>query len=165
MEIIIYKGDLYPAFQSTGNAARFCLPFAKEVCKGVGYDIGCNREEWALPGSIPIDINDGSGYHAMNLPDRDVDFVFSSHCAEHLDSWVDAFDYWRTVIKMGGILFLYLPDYSQKYWRLWSNRKHKHTMRPDEIKDYLEDNGWNKIFISGVDLNNSFTVIAHKTAI
>lgn len=165
METIIFKGEVYPAWQATGNAARFCLPFAKEVCKGRGYDIGCNRSEWALPGAMMIDPVINPKHDAMNLPFSGVDYVFSSHCAEHLNSWVDAFDYWRTVLKPGGIIFLYLPHYSQKYWRLWSNRKHKHILQPEIIKDYLEDNGWNKIFISGVDLNNSFTVIAHKTAI
>lgn len=165
MEIIIYKGDLYPAFQATGNAARFCLPFAKEVCKGAGYDIGCNREEWMLPGATPIDISLSTVWDAYNLPGDNVDFVFSSHCLEHLPNWVDALDYWRTVLKMGGILFLYLPHYSQQHWRPWNNRKHTHVLQPEIIKDYLQDNGWNKIFISGADLNNSFTVIAHKTAI
>jgi hypothetical protein len=28
-----------PKFQSSGNASRFILSFATEVCKGYGYDI------------------------------------------------------------------------------------------------------------------------------
>ena len=56
IETIEFKGELYPKFQSEGNAAQFALPFAKQVCKGRGYDIGCNRLEWSFPGSIPIDI-------------------------------------------------------------------------------------------------------------
>ena len=53
---IKFNGKEYPEFQANGNAARFIMPFAKEVCKGKGLDIGCGKEDWALPGSIPIDI-------------------------------------------------------------------------------------------------------------
>jgi len=44
IEIIEFQGHRYPKFQSDGNAARFCRPFALEVCKGVGFDIGYSRE-------------------------------------------------------------------------------------------------------------------------
>ena len=57
MELIEFKGEVYPKFQSEGNAAKFALPFAKEVlkyCQNI-FDVGCNREEWSYPGSIMID--------------------------------------------------------------------------------------------------------------
>ena len=49
---IEYKGEVYPSFQASGFAARFAFPFAKEVCHGIGFDIGCAKREWALPGAI-----------------------------------------------------------------------------------------------------------------
>lgn len=161
---IEHKGNKYPAFQGEGNAARFAIPFALQVCNGYGYDIGCNRKEWALPGAEMIDPNICTAYDAMNLPKHDggVDYIFSSHCLEHLPHWVDALDYWRTKLKDGGTLFLYLPDHSQTYWRSWSNRKHVHQFTPDILRDYLIDTGWNNVFVSGVDLNNSFMVMAEK---
>ena len=161
MDVINYKGLTYPHFQCEGHAAQFAIPYAKHICKGKGYDIGCGRVEWALPGAIPIDINiDGSD--AMNLPDKKVDYIFSSHCLEHLTDWVGALIHWDSRLKIGGSLFLYLPDYSQEYWRPWHNRKHLHVLTPNIITDCLKDLGYKNIFASGVDLNNSFMIIAEK---
>lgn len=159
MDLLEYRGRKYPAFQGTGNAARFALPFAMEICKGVGYDIGYGKEEWLMPGAIGIEI---SGNHtAMFLPKAEVDFIFSSHCLEHLNNWVSALDHWTSRIKSGGHIFLYLPDRSQRYWAPWNNRKHVHVLDSAMIQDYMEDSGkYRDIYVGGVDLNNSFTVTA-----
>ena len=42
IETIEFKNKKYPYFQAQGNAAQFALPFAKWLCRGVGYDIGDN---------------------------------------------------------------------------------------------------------------------------
>lgn len=162
MELIEFKGSNYPKFQSSGFAARFIFPFALEVCKGKGYDIGCGNIEWALPGSWAIDISHGKEFHALNLPEKGVDYIFSSHCLEHLDNWVTVLGYWTEYLKSGGILFLYLPDYSQKYWRPWNNIKHKNIFTPGIIGDYMRDNNYTNVFQSGVDLNNSFAAYGQK---
>jgi len=163
IETIKFKGKDYPKFQSEGFAAQFAFPFALQVCNGVGYDIGCGKLEWALPNSIPIDINLPDEYSATNLPNRQVDFLFSSHCLEHLEKWVVVLDYWTSKLKSGGVLFLYLPDYSQEYWRPWNNRKHLNIFTPEIIKDYLDSNGYINIFASESDLLNSFMVMAEKS--
>lgn len=178
IETIEFKGDIYPKFQSEGNAAQFAIPFAKHFCKGVGYDIGYNKPEWKFPGAMGVD--DGrvhlpnmpvyveqcdSEWNATNFPDGpNVDYIFSSHCLEHLPNWVDILDYWATKLKSGGVLFLYLPDFSQKYWRGWHNRKHLHAFTPGIFKHYIKDNSdvWKHGFVSGVDLNNSFMVVVEK---
>ena len=159
MEVIRFKNKNYPKFQAEGNAAKFCLPFAKEVCKGNGLDIGCCKLEWSLPNSIPVDpqINE---FEAMKLPEGTFDYIFSSHCLEHVENYVSALEYWKTKIVKGGTLFLYLPDYSQEYWRPWNNRKHIHCFTQHLIGDCLESLGYKNIYIGGVDLNNSFIVIA-----
>jgi hypothetical protein len=79
-----------------------------------------------------------------------------------LNKWVDVLDYWYTKLKFGGVLFLYLPHPSQKYWRPYSNRKHINILHPEDIKDYLIDKGYKKVFVSGVDANNSFTAFGEK---
>jgi SAM-dependent methyltransferase len=162
MEIIEFKDRIYPAFQSKGFASKFAFPFAHEVCHGLGLDIGCNRLEWCFPGALPVDpvINE---FHAYDLPEDQWDYIFSSHCLEHLPHWVNALDYWTTKIKSGGTLFLYLPHPSQSYWNPWHNRKHVHIFYPENIYAYLRDSGkYTKIFVSGVDLNNSFMAMAEK---
>lgn len=162
IDLIKFQEALYPKFQAEGNAAKFAIPFAKEVCKGVGVDVGCMKKEWAFPGAYPVDISFQDGYSAMHLPSNDLDYIFSSHCLEHLDDWVTVLDYWKSCLKNGGVLFLYLPDYSQKYWRPWNNRKHKNIFSPEIIKDYLNSNGFCNVFASGIDLNNSFCVMGEK---
>ena len=162
MNLIEYKGTKFPKFQTVGFASQFAIPFAKHFCTGTGFDIGCNRVEWAFPGSIPVDLNFNNGYDAYNLPEEPVDYIYSSHCLEHLPDWVQAMDYWKTRLKVGGILFLYLPHYSQEYWRPWTNFKHKHICTPEIIEDYLLERGYNNIFKSEKDLNNSFMIVGEK---
>ena len=53
MQVIEYRGKKYPEFQCQGNV-QFAIPFAKHVCKGSGYDIGCMKTEWHF-GATPID--------------------------------------------------------------------------------------------------------------
>jgi predicted SAM-dependent methyltransferase len=161
METIIFKNKTYPKFQSEGNAAQFSIPYAKHFCKGTGVDIGCNRLEWMFPGALPVDpaINE---YDALNFPYDNLDYIFSSHCLEHLYDWVDVLDYWTSKLKSGGTLFLYLPDYSQEYWKPWNNRKHKNIFTPQIISDYMNENGYTNVFSSGVDLNNAFMVVGEK---
>lgn len=163
---IHHNGKEYPQFQASGFAARFAFAFAQEVCKGTGYDIGCAKLEWALPGAIPIDITLPGGWSATKLPSEageKVDFIFSSHCLEHLLDWTGVLNYWTDQLKPGGVLFLYLPHYDQSYWRPWSNRKHVNILSPEYINDYLMASGkYTKIITSQRDLNHSFMVMAEK---
>lgn len=163
---IQHNGIDYPSFQAGGFAAQFAFPFARQVCNGYGCDIGCNRHAWKYKDSngveaLEVDPLMGE-YDAYNLPPGHFDYIFSSHCLEHLRNWVEALDYWHTKLKRTGVLFLYLPHPSQTYWRPWHNLKHVHVLQPEMIEQYLKDRGWNKIFISGADLNNSFYVMAEK---
>ena len=160
IETIKFKEKEYPLFQANGNAAQFAIPFAKKVCHGIGYDIGCSEIDWAFPNAIPIDKKFDNGYNANNLPSENVEYIFSSHCLEHLEDWVGVLDYWHDKIVNNGVLFLYLPDFSQEYWRPWNNRKHINVFEPKIIKEYLESRKFKNIFVSGVDLNNSFIAIA-----
>jgi len=162
MKLIEFRGKMYPTFQTEGNASQFAIPYAQHFCKGVGYDIGCMKKEWSFPGSIPIDLDFQDPWDANNLPDQNVDYIFSSHCLEHVPHWINTMDYWYEKLVYGGVLFLYLPDISQKYWRPWHNRKHNHVFTSEIIKSYMKDKGYRNIFVSGVDLNNSFMVVGEK---
>ena len=162
IETLEYKGRWYPKFQEEGNASQFALPFAKHFCKGYGIDIGCNRQEWCFPGAIGVDLNFDDGNDAYDFEYENLDYIYSSHCLEHLPYWVDALDYWTSKLKSGGVLFLYLPHYDQEYWRPWNNRKHLHSFTPEMIMDYMYDNDYDKIFSSGKDLNDSFMVVGEK---
>ena len=160
---VVFEGDKYPMFQTEGNASQFAIPFAKHLCQGRGVDVGFSKEEWMFPGAIGADCSDDSNpYHATNLPE-DLDYVYSSHCLEHVDDWVGTLLYWVSRLKEGGTLFLYLPHRSQKYWRPWNNRKHLHVLDEEMIRGCLEFADVSHITISsGADLNSSFMVYAVK---
>ena len=162
MEFVVFDNQKYPSFQAEGNASQFSIPFARFFCKGTGYDIGFCKEEWKLPNAIGIDLCLNNGYHANCLPEEEVDFIYSSHCLEHVDNWVETLELWISKLKKGGVLFLYLPDFSQKYWRPWNNRKHKHCFTPNIIETFFRDKNMNNIFVSGIDLNNSFMIVCEK---
>jgi predicted SAM-dependent methyltransferase len=162
IDIIEYKNKKYPKFQSEGYAAQFAIPYAKHVCKGIGVDIGCMKSEWSFPNSIPVDLSFNNGFHALNLPQNELDYIFSSHCLEHILDWVTVMDYWYENLKVGGTLFLYLPDYSQEYWKPWNNRKHFNIFTPEIVYDYMIDRGYKNVFKSGIDLNNAFMIFGEK---
>lgn len=160
-----YKGNDYPALQQTWNAARFAKAFAKEFCNtGTGCDIGCNRAEWALvDNAILVDPEINEEYHAMNLPPMTFDWICSSHMLEHyVGRWQDVIEYWHSRIRLGGHIFLYLPncDY-QKHWA-WGNKKHIHYLRPALLKEFCEHNAYEHIVTEGYDLNGSFYCVIRK---
>lgn len=177
MNTLKYNGREYPKFQDEGNASQFSIPYAKHFCKGYGLDIGCNRQEWCYPGAIGVDLNFNDGNDAFNFEYENLDYIYSSHCLEHLPDWVTALDYWTSKLKLpfqtlnsdgtigvhnGGILFLYLPHYNQEYWRPWNNRKHLHIFTPEIIKDYMISRGYTNIFHSDRDMNDSFMIVGEK---
>jgi predicted SAM-dependent methyltransferase len=162
MQVVKYKDKVYPHFQTVGNASQFAIPYAKHFCKGIGYDIGCMKPEWAFPNATPIDLDFDDPWHADNLPEDQVDYIFSSHCLEHVPDWIETLLYWTKKIKSGGTLFLYLPHYDQEYWRPWNNRKHKHVFLPDMLFDFMKDVGYTDIFVSQRDLNHSFIIVGEK---
>lgn len=162
IDFVEFKGVLYPKIQSIGNASQFAIPFAKHYCKGVGVDIGFCKEEWKFPGAIGADIADSSNdYHAFNLP-KELDYIYSSHCLEHLDDWVLALEYWISRLSSGGIIFLYLPHEDQEYWLPWNNRKHKHILNAVHIKKCMEHFKMKKVIFSEKDLNCSFIIVGEK---
>jgi SAM-dependent methyltransferase len=162
MNILTYKGRDYPHFQAEGNASQFAIPFAKHFCKGYGIDVGCNRQDWCFPGAIGVDLNFKDGNTAYSFEYKDLDYVYSSHCLEHLPDWVTALDYWTANLKPGGVLFLYLPHYNQEYWRPFNNRKHIHMFSVESIKDYMVDRNYINIFHSDRDMNDSFMIVGEK---
>lgn len=174
IEVIEFKDSVYPKFQAEGFAAQFAFPFAKHVCKGDGLDIGYNKPEWKLPGALGVEKGrictvDGNEIptpysDALHLPQDmpPADYIFSSHCLEHLPDWIGVLDHWNNSLKKGGTLFLYLPDFSQEYWRPWNNRKHFHAFLPNIIYQYLKERNFEKVFVSDADMNSSFIAMAEK---
>ena len=154
-----YGGDIFPDYLRRGNACRFIAPTALEFCKGRGFDIGAGR--WPLPGAIPVDL--GDGVDAYRLPEGDgLDYVFSSHCLEHLANPVVALELWRERLREGGVLFLYLPHPDMRYWRPQHCRKHLHLFHPKDTAEMLRDLGFRNVMHGERDLAWSFAVVGFK---
>lgn len=100
-----------------------------KYCAGRGLDIGC--------GATPItslcerwDIEDGDAQLLEGIHYSMFDWIYSSHCLEHLASPAAALRRWWEVLKPGGYLLLAVPDedaYEQYYWPSPFNGDHKHS--------------------------------------
>lgn len=157
-----YRNGLFPEYLRHGNACRFIAPAAREFCKGVGFDVGCG--DWPLEGATPIDLKRGGD--AMALPAGPlVDFVFSSHCLEHLPDPIAALEHWRSRLRRGGVLFLYLPHPDMIYWRPQHCRKHLHAWTPEQMAEIVGDLGFDRVLHSERDMAWSFAVVGRKAAV
>lgn len=153
-----YKGKLYPDYLKSGNASQHIAATAAHFCKGVGLDIGANK--WPLPGAIPVDLINGG--NAMALPNGEYDYLFSSHCLEHIPDTVEALIHWRSRLKPGGVLFLYLPHPDMEYWLPQNCRKHLHSWRPEVMAQMLRDLGFVNVIHSERDLAWGFAVVGFR---
>lgn len=161
MKTIEFKGRSYPGLQAEGYAAQYAFPFARKFCVGKGYDIGCHKLDWVFDDATPIDLDFKDPWHADHLPEGQVDYIFSSHCLEHVPDWVATLNYWKTKVRSGGIIFMYLPHFDQEYWRPWNNRKHMHVLTKEMLDGYFEDMHFKQWFVTdGYDLNHAFYAVA-----
>jgi len=90
------------------------------------------------------------------------DYIFSSHCLEHLADPISALEYWKTKIRKGGVLFLYLPHPEMEYWLPQNNRKHLHSWYPEDMVKIINDLGFTDVIYSERDLEWSFAVVGYN---
>ena len=160
-----YKNKLYPDFIRRGNATQYILPVAQKICSGNGIDIGSNNNDWAFPGADTCDLNNQPPWNDANkipVSDGYYDFVFSSHCLEHIPDYYAALIEWVRILKSGGILFLYLPSIECEYWRPANDRKHLHILYPKDVEYDLRSLGLHSLFVSGIDAAYSYCVCGEK---
>jgi SAM-dependent methyltransferase len=160
-DLFEYKNSLYPEYIKHGNAAQYIFPIAKKFCKGDGLDIG-GLEDCHFPGVEYI--NKIYGGNAFNIPIKCYgwDFIFSSHCLEHLENYIKALEHWSDRLKYKGRLFLYLPHPDMEYWRPENCRKHLHVFWPYDLARVLETLNFKNIIYSERDLNWSFAITGVK---
>ncbi len=158
-KVFEYKGSIYPEYIRNGNAVGHIQTIAQQFCQGKGLDIG-GFYGWTLPGAIPINIiDDVLPYDAMNLPGKDLDYIFSSHCLEHLPEPLEALKYWKSLLKPNGVLFLYLPHPDMEYWLPENNKKHLQIWTPAEMYSVIQQLGLKDIIKSERDMYYSFSIV------
>ncbi|WLE98261.1 MAG: methyltransferase domain-containing protein [Candidatus Electrothrix communis] len=110
----------------------------KSYLTGKGIDIGC--------GSDPLnehvfrfDIDDGDANNIGLHVQGEFDFVYSSHCLEHLSNPWEAIHEWWNLVKPGGFLFFLVPDedlYEQGVFPSRFNSDHKWTFTISKEKSW-----------------------------
>src|SRR5688500_12829274 len=85
--------------------------FFEKYCTGVGLDIGAGNDPLATPfGTVQaFDKEHGDANRLDGIADNTYDFVYSSHCLEHLQYPHDAVLNWFRVVKPGGYLIICVP--------------------------------------------------------
>lgn len=92
-------------------------------------DIGCGDSPISET-ATRFDMDDGDANHIPDYVTDKFDFVFSSHCLEHMyDPPKTILDWWE-LVKPGGSLAFIVPDedlYEQGIFPSTRNSDHKHT--------------------------------------
>ncbi|MBJ2151021.1 class I SAM-dependent methyltransferase [Paracoccus sp. IB05] len=112
--------------------------FVRKYFRGNGVDIGGAPDPLALYTEFfPLmtsvrtwDLNDGDAQFMAGVADDSFDFVFSSHCLEHLNDPLEGLQNWVRVTKPGGYVIFALPEedlYEQGIFPSSFNRDHKNT--------------------------------------
>jgi SAM-dependent methyltransferase len=103
--------------------------FEKSLLNGSGIDIGCGVDP--VTSSVRrFDIEDGDANRITEYVNDHFDFVYSSHCLEHMDNPIEAFNQWWNLVKIGGYFILIVPDedlYEQGEFPSRFNHDHKWT--------------------------------------
>lgn len=131
--------------------------FATRYFKGFGLDVGGGNDSLALyleffplvKNLIVYEQEQGDGQYLANVADNSFDFLFSSHCLEHLRDPEVALNNWLRVVKPGGHLVFQVPDedmYEQGVWPSRFNTDHKHTFT------MAKEKSWSPVSVNVLDL-------------
>ncbi len=134
--------------------------FATRYFVGTGIDVGGGRDSLALFTELfPLirhvviyDQPQGDAQKLENVDDGSFDFVFSSHCLEHVRDPVEALGNWIRVVRPGGHLVISVPDedlYEQGTWPSTFNSDHKMTFT------VCKKSSWSPVSV------NVFNLLAH----
>jgi hypothetical protein len=125
----------YPEILNRGNACEGIKNYALKFCQGYGLDVGSSQ--WPLPGATASDENH------PKFNEGPFDFVFSSHCLEHIVDWGAALKQWTECLLPGGTFFLYLPHPAMEHWRPgadWVGAHHVWGPEPVSLVKWLHEN-------------------------
>jgi SAM-dependent methyltransferase len=135
--------------------------FASRWFVGVGLDIGGGTDSLGLyvelfpliTKVIVYDEPQGDAQFLDNVADNSFDFVYSSHCLEHLNDPYEAMRNWIRVVKPGGHLIVDVPDedlYEQGIWPSRFNNGHKTSWTIDK------EESWSPVSVNVLDLVRRF---------
>ena len=113
----------------TTKSKPFWGPIEMQALQGRGIDIGCGPDP-VSPGARRFDLEHGDANVISQFIQEQFDFVYSSHCLEHMHDPRTALLEWWKLVKPGGYLFVTVPDedlYEQGVFPSRFNDDHKAT--------------------------------------
>lgn len=80
---------------------------------GDGVDIGCGDDPLVLPGQKvdKFDKEQGDAEEDFGILPFSYDFIYSSHCAEHMTDLPKALRHWSHRLRPNGTIMLICPEY------------------------------------------------------
>jgi len=116
-------------------AAAFCVRRGLEIGPGDTPQCDPSRTEFLDKHgdryNCPHKIDMVGDADRIPRPDCDYDFVFSSHCLEHMPDTIRTLEEWKRVLKHGGFLVLILPHCERTF-----DRGRPLTTLEHHLKDY-----------------------------
>lgn len=136
--------------ESTKSQAHWG-PVERQAVQGNGIDIGCGPDP-VTPSARRFDLEHGDANVVSQFVKEQFDFVYSSHCLEHMhDPRMTILDWWK-LVKPGGHLFVVVPDedlYEQGVFPSRFNDDHKATFTLSKAQS------WSPKSINVLELANS----------
>lgn len=160
---------------SKSHEDKLANGFYEKYMSGAGLDIGFSGY---IPGVVPVletaigvDKN-YPGYDGKSLPfaDESKDYVYSSHCLEHIADFKGTIREWFRVVKIGGYIITVVPHkfLYEKKDKLPSryNGDHKRFYTPasllNEFEDSLEPNSYRVRLLEDGDKEFDYTIPPDK---
>ena len=114
----------------------------EKFLNGKGIDIGGGPDCLKIPhGTVQLwDLKDGDARFMRGVEDNTYDFVYSSHCLEHVTHVDQTLENWIRILKPGGHLYIVVPDYQLYEKCIWPpifNQDHKFTFSLNHTRDQV----------------------------
>jgi SAM-dependent methyltransferase len=111
--------------------------------RGEGIDIGAGPDPLKVPvGAVRAwDVRDGDAQYLNGVPDEAYNFVYSSHCLEHLRDVPAALKSWTRVLRPAGHMYVVVPDYlfyEKMTWPSRFNSDHKQSFSLHISRDQVK---------------------------
>ena len=153
----------YPYYFLVGNASAYCLDEAYVYCNGKGVDVGGS----IFPLKNARIIENNIEENALNIieDNNSLDFVFSSHCMEHLDIQEQGLFFKEAyrVLNSNGIFYIYMPIMNASFWKEEYMQVHKSITSTKELIQMAKKVGFKTLKVNALpDLYYSKRLIFQK---
>jgi SAM-dependent methyltransferase len=142
------REDRYRHMNEATKTKQLWGTFEQTILNGSGIDIGCGPDP-VNPNVRRFDVEQGDANEITKYVHEKFDYVFSSHCLEHMFDPRQAVRSWWELVKVGGHLIFIVPDedlYEQGIFPSRFNPDHKVTFT------IAKHRSWSPVSVNVLDL-------------